>query len=88
MSLTITRLRAVPRNSPADAESPPLGGPSVLTAALNRERLASESLRIATDAFADTNDDLKPFRGFVNGVLLAVPLWCVVGFLVLWFLGR
>jgi hypothetical protein len=88
MSLTVTRLCAPARNSPADAEGPPLSGPNEMSAALIRERLASESLRIATDAVADTNDALKPFRGFVNGVLLAVPLWCVVGFLTLWFLGR
>jgi hypothetical protein len=36
----------------------------------------------------DTDDDLKPARGFLNGILLAVPLWAVIGLLVWFFLGR
>jgi hypothetical protein len=33
----------------------------------------------------DTDDDLKPARGFRNGVLLAVPLWGLIGLLA-WLL--
>jgi hypothetical protein len=33
----------------------------------------------------DTDDDLKPARGFINGVLLAVPLWGLIGVLT-WLL--
>lgn len=33
-------------------------------------------------ALADSNDDLKPGRGFRNAVLLAVPLWGLIGLLI------
>lgn len=38
----------------------------------------------ATELFDDADDDLKPARGFLNGVMLAVPIWAVIGLLI-WF---
>jgi hypothetical protein len=38
-------------------------------------------------ALADTDDDLKPARGFMNAVLLAVPLWGLIGLLT-WLVVR
>jgi hypothetical protein len=37
-----------------------------------------------TDADPDPDDDLKVARGFANGVLLAVPMWGLIGLLT-WF---
>jgi hypothetical protein len=42
----------------------------------------------AIDAFADTDDDMKPARGILNGVLFAVPMWGAIGLLIWFFLGR
>ena len=36
------------------------------------------SAPIGDMAPTDTDDDLKPARGFVNGVLISVPLWVVI----------
>jgi hypothetical protein len=43
---------------------------------------------IASDAFANTDDDMKPARGILNGVLFAVPMWGAIGLLIWFFLGR
>jgi hypothetical protein len=39
-------------------------------------------------ALTDTDDDVKPARGFMNAVLLSVPLWGLIGlltWLVVWW---
>jgi hypothetical protein len=28
---------------------------------------------------ADTDDDLKPARRFMNGIAIAMPRWCLIG---------
>jgi hypothetical protein len=38
----------------------------------------SSSAPIGDMAPTDTEDDLKPARGLVNGVLISVPLWVVI----------
>jgi hypothetical protein len=40
----------------------------------SRDRIDSE-----TAALAD--DDWRPARGFIMGIIMAVPLWCLIGFL-------
>ena len=42
---------------------------------------------IRDTAPTDTDDDLKPARGFVNGVLISVPLWVVIVALTWLFLA-
>jgi hypothetical protein len=42
----------------------------------------------ATELFDDPDDDLKPARGFINGVMVAVPMWAVIGLLIWFFLVR
>ena len=42
----------------------------------------------AIDAFTDTDDDMKPARGILNGILFAVPMWGAIGLLIWFFLGR
>jgi hypothetical protein len=42
----------------------------------------------AAELFDDINDDLRTARGFLNGIVLAVPVWGIIG-LVTWLLvGR
>jgi hypothetical protein len=36
---------------------------------------SSRATDTAIDAFADTDDDMKPARGILNGILFAVPVW-------------
>jgi hypothetical protein len=43
---------------------------------------------IGETAPTDTDDDLKSARGFVNGVLISVPLWGVIVALTWLFLAR
>jgi hypothetical protein len=38
-------------------------------------------------ASADPTDEPNAVRGFVNGALIAVPLWSVIGLLIWSFLG-
>ena len=57
------------------------------SAAYRRSVGASERVipnRTARKA-APVDTDMRPARGFVNGVFVAVPLWCVIGLLTwLW----
>jgi hypothetical protein len=49
------------------------------------ESLCRKSFEPIKDAaHANTNVDWRPSRGFMNGILLAVPLWGLIG-LVTWF---
>jgi hypothetical protein len=80
---------------PAAAPDPPMAsepvtpglveceGPAVIAAV---HRPSAGPLEDA--AFADADDDLKPARGFINGVLIAVPMWGLIGLLAWYFLGR
>ena len=45
------------------------------------------SAPIGDTAPTDTDDDLKPARGLVNGVLISVPLWVVIVALTWLFLA-
>ena len=35
----------------------------------------------------DADDELRPVRGFVNGILVAMPLWGLIGMLTWFVLG-
>jgi hypothetical protein len=50
--------------------------------------VASASVASASVAPRDDDDDLRPGRGFVHGILLAVPLWGLIGMLVWVVLGQ
>jgi hypothetical protein len=81
MSLAVIRPYASAPNNPAGAEIvASAGARRASSRAADRERPPNRSL--ATDPLGDTN----PARGFVNGVLLAVPLWSVIGLLIWSFL--
>lgn len=51
-------------------------------------REPSRALHTVIDAFADTDDDMKPARGILNGILFAVPMWGAIGLLIRFFLRR
>jgi hypothetical protein len=85
MSLTVTGLYAQAVPCPAKAEIADVAeAHTAIIGTLKRERPASSSRDSATDAFADTDSDVNPARGIINGVLLAIPLWSVIGLLI-WF---
>jgi hypothetical protein len=42
----------------------------------------------AAELFDDTDDDLRTARGFLTGVLLAVPLWGIIGLVIWLVVGR
>jgi hypothetical protein len=44
--------------------------------------------RGGTDFGSDADDDMTPARGIIAGVILAVPLWCLVGLLIWLVLPR
>jgi hypothetical protein len=85
MSLTVTELRAQAVSGPAKAEIDDVGEThTAIIGTLRRDRPASGSRDLAADALSDTDSDVNPPRGIINGVLLAIPLYSVIGLLV-WF---
>jgi hypothetical protein len=64
-----------------------IGLPSVEQGAVGTLALPAFTA-VATGLFDDSDDDLKPARGFLNGVMLAVPMWAAIGLLIWFFLVR
>jgi hypothetical protein len=85
MSLTATELYAQAVSGPAEAEIADVAGAhTAVIGTVKRERPVSGSRDLAADTLADTDGDANPARGIINGVLLAMPLWSVIG-LLMWF---
>jgi hypothetical protein len=49
---------------------------------------ALPALPEGAELFDDTDDDLRTARGFLTGILLAVPMWGMIGLMVWLFIGR
>jgi hypothetical protein len=49
---------------------------------------ALPALPEGAELFDDTDEDLRTARGFLTGILLAVPMWGVIGLMVWLLIGR
>jgi hypothetical protein len=87
MVLTVTERYPTANNDAAEASVSVADADRAMTAAVNSERRADGSPDTATDAFVDPDDAMNLACGLVNGTLLAVPLWGVIGLLVWSFLA-
>jgi hypothetical protein len=80
---------------PAAAPDPPMASERVSPGLVECEGPAviaefgrPSSGPIEDAALDDSDDDLKSARGFINGALIAVPIWGLIGLLVWFILGR